>query len=339
MKDLDYITDSPPNAAVPLSELDGRPLPQDQVYLRNSFPTPGPNEVTEEIEVVLPGQPSRTLTPEDLGRLAPVTMNIVLECAGNGRSFMRPVVTGLAWGLGGASPIRIGGVRLIDALGAVPEEVVEVVLTGFDRGTVSPEGEVPYQFSVPADLVRDGSALLVTHVGGELLGHEHGGPVRFMLPGHYAMKSVKWLTRIEGVTTPFTGHFVNRYRYFGDHTFEDGSPVAEIQVRSVIARPIDGERLPAGPVTVAGSAWTGTGTIVAVELSADHGRTWLDADLGRASGRAAVDWYLELALGSGRHTVMARARDSEGNVQPLEPRWNRGGYANNLIHRVGFDMA
>jgi hypothetical protein len=31
---------------------------------------------------------------------------------------------------------------------------------------------------------------------------------------------------------------------------------------------------------------------------------------------------------------MARATDDSGASQPLEPRWNRNGYANNVIQRV-----
>jgi len=307
--------------------------------MRNSFPMPEPGQVTGEIEVNLPGRPPRTLTPDGLAGLEQVDVDLVLECAGNGRSLIRPVVAGVEWGLGGASPVRVGGVRLIDAVGQVPDEVTEMVFTGFDRGTVHPEGEVHFQFSIPARLVRDGSAMLVTHVGGEPLGLEHGGPVRLVVPGHYAMKSVKWLIRIEGVTEPFSGHFVKRYRFFGDDLLEDGSPVAEIQVRSVIARPGRGERMTAGRVTVAGSAWSGVAAVEQVTLSADRGETWVDAELTPGAGPlAAISWRHELTLGSGMHTVMARAIDASGNTQPLVSRWNKGGYANNVVHTVEFEV-
>jgi DMSO/TMAO reductase YedYZ molybdopterin-dependent catalytic subunit len=211
------------------------------------------------------------------------------------------------------------------------------VLTGCDRGVVSPEGEVPYQFSIPADLVRQGSGLLVTAIGDEPLAHEHGGPIRFVLPGHYAMKSVKWLARIEGVTTPFQGHFVNRYRFFGDAIFEEGAPVGPIQVRSVIASPADGDRVPAGQVAVSGSAWSGAGPVTEVVVSVDDGKEWLEADVEAGPGHfAAVAWRLDLPVDPGEHVVMARATDASGATQPLLSRWNRGGYANNVVHEVSF---
>ena len=337
MSSLDYITVSPPNAAVPLTDLDGRALPQHRVYQRNSFEMPAPSAVTGEIEVLLPGRPDETLDLPRLARLEHVTEEMVLECAGNGRSLITPAVTGLEWGLGGASPIRVGGVRLIDALGEIPDEVTELVLTGCDRGVVRPEGEVPYQFSIPADLVRQGQGLLVTGIGDEALDHEHGGPIRFVLPGHYAMKSVKWLTRIEGERSPFQGHFVNRYRFFGDNVFEDGSPVARIQVRSVIASPTEGAPVPAGRVAVSGSAWSGSGAVTSVAVSVDDGEEWVEADVEAGPGHfAAAAWRLELPVAPGEHVVTSRATDASGGSQPLVSRWNRGGYANNVVHRVRF---
>jgi DMSO/TMAO reductase YedYZ molybdopterin-dependent catalytic subunit len=335
---LEYITDSPPNAAVPLHELDGRLIPQDRAYMRNSFHPPAPGEVSGEIEAVFPGKPPRTLTPETLSGLDQMKMDMVLECAGNGRSLVRPVVSGLEWGFGGVSPIRIGGVRLIDALEGVPDEVIEIVLTGFDTGEVWPEGKVHYQFSVPTQRVRDGSSLLVTRWGDEPLGVEHGGPVRFVLPGHYAMRSVKWLTRIEGVDEPFTGHFVNRYRYLGDDQFDDGSPVAEILVRSVIARPNEEEVVPAGTLIVSGSAWSGNGEVVEVSVSMDLGKTWQAAELTPGSGPlAAAAWRHEVVVAPGPHQLMARATDTSGDSQPLRPRWNKNGYANNVVHTASFE--
>jgi sulfane dehydrogenase subunit SoxC len=338
MKYLRFITRQPPNAGVPMAHLNGRALPQGQIYMRNTFPMPGLGQVTGPIEVILPGHEPTTLSPAKLTGLPRVTIDMVLECAGNGRSLMTPAPNGLAWDLGGASPIRVGGVRLSEALGVIPEEVVEVVFTGVDQGRVKPEGLVNYQFSIDAGLARSGVPLLATHIGDQPLAHEHGGPLRLVVPGHYAMKSVKWLTRVEGVTEPFTGHFVNRYRYLGDAEFEEGLPVGAIQVRSVIARPEDGARLPAGPITLEGSAWSGQGAITRVEVSTDGGETWSEADLTVDRGDlAATGWRHELVVAPGSQTVMARATDATGNTQPLQPRWNRYGYANNVVHRVSLE--
>jgi len=339
MTELDFITEQPPNAAVPLRFLDGSPLGQDRVYMRNSFPTPEPSRVTGEIQLLLPGREPDILNPDLLAAMTQVTIDMVLECAGNGRSLMDPVPDGLPWQLGGVSPIRVTGVKLRDALGSIPREVVEIVFTGLDRGAVWPEGEINYQFSIDANLARSEAPMLVTRIGGELLGYEHGGPIRLIVPGHYAMKSVKWLSEIEGVTEPFGGHFVQRYRYLGDTDLEDGTAVGPIQVRSVIAQPEQDARLQPGPVTVKGSAWSGEGQITMVEISVDDGRSWTESLLAPgASEHAPARWRHELVLGSGRHTIIARATDSAGSTQPLRARWNKRGYANNAAHRLEVEV-
>lgn len=338
MTHLEYITIEPPNASVPVTDLDGSLLTQDRVYMRNSFSLPDLKQVTGEIRVLIPGKQARTVTPDDLGVLPRATIDMVLECAGNGRSLMSPVPSGLAWELGGASPIRVSGARLADVIGDLPQDVEEVVFTGADEGEVRPEGRINYQFSLDAALARSDGPLLVTHIGDEPLAHEHGGPVRLVVPGHYAMKSVKWLTRIEAATEPFTGHFVNRYRYIDDHEFEDGAAVGAIQVRSVISHPADGASVPAGRLALAGSSWSGNG-ISRVEISTDGGETWLDAGLspGRG-GHAAVAWRHEIEASPGVHTVMVKATDATGMSQPIRPRWNKNGYANNLVHTVTFNV-
>jgi DMSO/TMAO reductase YedYZ molybdopterin-dependent catalytic subunit len=217
--------------------------------------------------------------------------------------------------------------------------VVELVITGADHGDVYPEGDVNYQFSVSSERVADGSALLVTQWGGEPLGLDHGGPLRFMLPGDYAMRSVKWVTRIEGVTKPFMGHFVERYRYIGDVRFAEGSPVGAIQIRSVIASPADGETVPEGRIVATGSAWSGEAPITDVSVSTNDGETWLKADLEPGAGLlSAVGWRREIRLDPGRHTLMARATDADGETQPKDPRWNARGYANNMIQHVTFEV-
>jgi DMSO/TMAO reductase YedYZ molybdopterin-dependent catalytic subunit len=323
-----------------MSRLDGRPLGQDRAYLRNSFPTPPPEALTGEIDVVIPGLPGRTINAEDLAALPPIEVDLVLECAGNGRSLLRPAVDGLAWGFGAVSPIRVRGVRLADLLGDLPHGVVEMVVTGADRGMVNPEGEVNYQFSVQRERVADGSALLVTDWGGEPLGPDHGGPIRFVLPGDYAMRSVKWVTRIEVVTRPFSGHFVKRYRYLEDPRHDDGTPVGVIHVRSVISSPADGETVAPGRITVGGSAWSGTAPITDVSISFDDGATWLPTILHPGAGPfAATAWRCEVELAPGHHTVMARATDASGRMQPLDPPWNARGYGNNVVQSVGFEVA
>jgi len=94
---LEYLTVSPPNAAVPISDLHGRPLPQHRVYQRNSFPMPVPGEISGEVEVLLPGRRRETLDLPRLAKLEQVVEEMVLECAGNGRGQMSPRYPSVPW--------------------------------------------------------------------------------------------------------------------------------------------------------------------------------------------------------------------------------------------------
>lgn len=324
------LTDFPANVEVKAQGLSGVALSQAQMYVRSNFAPP--LNPSGGFEVVVPGRKARLVTADSFLPLRDVEIDVVLECAGNGRALMNPVPEGTPWGLGGVSPIRIAGVRLAEVVGSLPEEVVDLVFTGADG----------YQFSIDKETALSRLPILVTHIGGEPLNLLHGGAIRLVVPGQYAMKSVKWLTRVEAVTKPFLGEFVQRYRYFSDSAGErENAPVGPIAVRSIISSPVDGESVPRESIEIQGSAWTGTGEVTSVDLSIDGGKTWHEADLIRreVGGRwAPVQWAITLQAKRGEREVMARATDSEGNTQPLESRWNRNGYANNVVHRIAVSV-
>ena len=310
--------------------LDGRRLASGSIYQRNNF-TP-PISPAQEIEVRT-GLREFALNLEELGWLPRVELDMMLECAGNGRALMDPTPEGVPWALGAASPVHFSGVRLLDAVGVLPETVVELVCTGSDSGVVDPEGSVNYQFSLTPDLWD--RALLATRLNDQPLPFEHGGPVRLVVPGQYAMKSVKWLRAIDAVDEPFIGHFVNKYRYFGDNREPEGAPVGAIEVRSLIAHPADGSTLTEGKTVVRGMAWSATSGISSVELSLDDGETWSAATVRPSeSPYGPATWEAEMALAPGIYVIAAKATDASGTTQPEDPRWNRNGFANNVVQRV-----
>jgi hypothetical protein len=67
----------------------------------------------------------------------------------------------------------------------------------------------------------------------------------------------------------------------------------------------------------------------------------VEADLiqRETGGRwAAIQWSAVVDVEPGQIQVMARATDSSGAGQPLETRWNKGGFANNAVQRVGVEV-
>jgi DMSO/TMAO reductase YedYZ molybdopterin-dependent catalytic subunit len=162
---------------------------------------------------------------------------------------------------------------------------------------------------------------------------DHGYPLRAIVPGHYGMASVKWLTHIHAVREPFPGYWqTSDYGYWDDL---DGKPVrralAEMKVKSEIARPRAYETLePSRVYTISGVAWAGETDVTHVEVTTDGGHTWVEAPFvdpvqRHAWRRWRMDWTTPAQ--PGRYILLARATDAEGHVQPdiHDPRY--GGYA------------
>ena len=283
-----------------------------------------------------------SLTLDELETWPSVELAVTMECAGNGRAQLEPHVVSQPWLLEAVGTARWRGVRVADLLAdaGIEKEAVEVVFTGLDRG-VEGEEEQLYARSVEVgELGRD--ALLAYEVNGVPLPPQHGYPLRLVVPGWYGMTSVKWLARITAVDTPFDGYQMRQAYRFRDFEEEKGVPVSRMRPRSLLVPPGIPEFMSrrrmvrSGKCELVGRAWSGVADIAGVEVSTDGGATWGDAEverngLGRWAWRA---WRFTWDARPGEHELCSRARDAAGNVQPLEPAWNTGGYGNNAVQRV-----
>jgi DMSO/TMAO reductase YedYZ molybdopterin-dependent catalytic subunit len=283
-----------------------------------------------------------TLTLDELQARPAITQAVTMECAGNGRAAIRPRALSQPWLLEAVGTAEWTGVPVRDVLAeaGVLDDAVEVLFSGLDRGI---EGGVEqrYERSLPVGEAQRGDLLLAYAVNGRPLPPQHGFPLRLVVPGWYGMTSVKWLSEITVLTAPFDGYqHTTSYRM---RTSEDdpGTPVTRMMPRSLMVPPGIPEFLSRirhvapGEHLVEGRAWSGWGAVERVEFSADDGMTWADAELDEPVGptawrRWSIRWHAE----PGDHVLCCRASDMAGNVQPLEPPWNPGGYANNAVHRV-----
>ena len=78
------------------------------------------------------------------------------------------------------------------------------------------------------------------------------------------------------------------------------------------------------------------GKVTKVEISFDDDENWMDTHLDPPTSsygyyRWKYNWRPE---STGRYLITARAYDSDGQVQPLAARWNKGGYGNNKVHQI-----
>jgi len=174
-------------------------------------------------------------------------------------------------------------------------------------------------------------------MNGNDLPPEHGFPVRAIVPGWYAMASIKWLQRIIVTDQPFAGYYQTLdYSYWkrrGD--VAELSPVTELQIKAEIAKPAQSDKVPANStVRIHGAAWASDNEIVRVDVSTDGGSTWKEATLlGDSKPNAWRFWEFnwKTPTASGKQTIVARAVDSLGQTQPAHRDSDRGTYMINHL--------
>jgi DMSO/TMAO reductase YedYZ molybdopterin-dependent catalytic subunit len=328
---------APENRPTALRELLAARTPTAAHYRRNHFPYPRIDPATWRLPVTGAVAHPLDLTLDDLRALPPHEATVLLECAGHRRTEFSPAIAGVQWSLGALSQAHWSGPRLADVLdrAGVAGDAVEVVLHGADRGAF---GEVPgthsFSRSLPVARAVHPDTLIALEMNGEPLPAEHGAPARAVVPGWYAMDSVKWLCAIEVMTEPFRGPFQELdYRLQTADEQGIGVRIEEMPVHSLFVSVSSGDPLPAGEREVAGIAWGGSG-IAAVEVRVGAG-DWEPATVTASGPYQRVVWRAVVTLEPGRTQLAVRATDTRGRVQPEALTWNRRGYVNNSVQRLG----
>jgi DMSO/TMAO reductase YedYZ molybdopterin-dependent catalytic subunit len=158
--------------------------------------------------------------------------------------------------------------------------------------------------------------------------------VRAIVPGWYAMDSVKWLASIRAVTRPFRGAFqAVDYRWIEPGERGAGRRIDRLSVHALITAPAEGEHLRAGPAVIRGASWAGEVHVARVEVSVDGG-PWEVAEIERRGLYARALWRHEVDLAPGVRRIAVRATDRRGEAQPERPVPNAGGYCANAVHRI-----
>lgn len=343
-------SESPLNLEMPFSAVDSFLTPTKRFYVRMHFPIPAIDRDGWRLQVEGEVEQPFAINYEQLMDLESVTAPVTLECAGNNRNFLEPKVNGVQWHLGAVGTAEWTAVRLSILLErAHPKpNAREVILEGADKGMLedpkSPPGELKFARSVPLEKARR-DVLLAYKMNGSELPPEHGFPLRAIVPGWYAMASVKWLQRIIVTDRPFNGYYQTiDYAYW--HRTEYGhwqrgeniaqlTPLSELQVKAEIARPAEGETVPANTkFRVRGAAWACDTEISKVELSTDGGATWNQATLvGQSIPNAWRLWEIDWQTPSQpeKRILIARATDSLGRTQPVHRDPDRGSYMINHL--------
>src|SRR5438132_10088564 len=331
----------PKNLEAPFYRLDSYLTPTELFYIRSHFPTPKLDRASYQLRIDGAVRSPLGLSYEELRNMPSETRVATLECAGNSRVFLVPQVQGAQWELGAVSNAEWTGVPLRALLerAGLAEDACEIVLEGADRGTPKEEPMPPipisYAWSLPRTKALRSEVLIAYQMNGRELPRDHGFPVRAIVPGHYGMASVKWLTGIQAVREPFHGYWqTSDYAYSASM---DGKPVrrqsGEMKLKSEIARPRVYETLaPNRSYTVSGAAWAGETDVTEIAVSTDGGQTWGEAEFldpvrRHAWRRWKFDWLTPKE--PGQYTLLARAKDASGLLQPDKHDQNYGSYVIN----------
>jgi DMSO/TMAO reductase YedYZ molybdopterin-dependent catalytic subunit len=311
-------------------------------YLLIHFDIPYiPSEAEWRLDIGGEVERAVTLNMAQIKALPSKTLRVTLECAGNGRGLFPMRMPSMPWMSEAVGTAEWTGTPLknvLDMAGLKPG-TVDIAFESIDRGSDRGNEHV-YGRSLKPDLALSEDVMLVWAMNSQPLLPQHGFPLRLVVPGWYGMASVKWLRTITALPKPYTGHQQVGTYHFKKTAEEKGTPITHIRVKSLMVPPgipdwYTRQRLvDRGRVEIFGRAWSGGAVPIAkVEVAVD-GR-WQVAALDPPAGKFAWrGWRFDWNAEPGEHTLMCRATDANGKVQPMEADYDRGGFGNNAVQQV-----
>ena len=338
---------TPPLLETPMAVFDGDILtPNDRHYVRWHWPFPTEIDAAA-FRLRVGGQVAKPLSLSliDLKRLPHFEITAVNQCSGNSRGLVVPRVAGAQWAHGAMANARWTGVRLRDVLGAagVRPGAVQVRFSGLDGVPV--DGAPQFMKSLALDHALGGEVMIAWAMNGAPLPLVNGFPLRLVVPGWFSTYWVKMLDSIEVLDAPDENYWMAKAYLVPDNptaTAAPGTkefarvPISRMPPRSFITNVADGAVRAFAPVLpVGGIAFGGDAGVRGVEVSGDGGASWAPARLGPDAGRYSFRRFDAMVpVARSGAVLMARATSSSGLVQPMQPNWNPGGYARNVVEAV-----
>ena len=319
-----------PTRMLDIRKIDGMLTPKDQFFAINHYNRPEIDPAAYRLKFTGMLNKPAQFSLADLKAMKVTELVNGYECSGNSARSMQ----------GLSSCGKFTGVKLSTVLKqlGVQSKAREVVFFGTDRGKEDvvfrqQTFKVEQQFgrSITLENAMKPEPLLAYLLNGDPLTVPQGFPLRLIMPGWYGVANVKWLSEVHIQEDRYLGNFQARwYRTMrgvggkGEDTDPETqwveSEVTRIQIKSVIAR----VRKTGNTHQVFGFVLNDGTPLKSVEVQVDGG-AWQKATLDSAN--TAHSWklftYRWEGATPGEHTIVSRATDANGVVQPVEAELSR----------------
>jgi DMSO/TMAO reductase YedYZ molybdopterin-dependent catalytic subunit len=308
--------------------------PTEDFYLVQHYGNPMVDPATYKLRVTGLVNKPMELTLAQLRQRPRTEIVAGFECGGSGNANFNRLCGNARWaGTSLSALLREAGLQ---------PHAREVVFFGVDKGMESvthggaaQQVEQHFGRSMSTDDAMKPELMLCWEMNGAPLEPGHGAPVRLLVPGWYGVSNVKWLDHIHVQDTRFMGRFMSRDyvtligQKIGDQTIWNETSVSRIRIKSVLSRLTRmGTRY-----TIHGFVLNDGAALKSVEVRVDNG-PWQAARLNPQNTQ--FSWklfsYEWNNLSPGEHTIVSRATDANGVMQPEESeladkksRWENNG--------------
>ncbi len=333
---LIVLNDRPINAETPAHLLDDEITPANRFFVRNNGIPPTLEDIdlntwTLEIAGESCENPTTFTLAELKQKFEQVTLQILLECGGNGRSEYNPPATSNQWSIGAVGCAEWTGVRLKEVLAScgIKEDAVYIGYYGADTHSSGEPTKISLSRGVPMAKALEDETLIAWAMNGQDIPLQNGYPLRLVCGGWPASTSGKWLKQIVIRNPIHDGPKMGGQSYRvpcntvapGTRVPDDDMCIIEsMPVKSIVTFPKSGLLHEVGkPLAVRGHAWVGDLQVSELYVSNNFGTTWIKADLRPPVNRLAWQhWQATVEFPkTGYYEVWARAVDSQGNSQPM----------------------
>jgi DMSO/TMAO reductase YedYZ molybdopterin-dependent catalytic subunit len=311
--------DTPPDRRLlDIRTIDGPFTPADRFATTQHYGHPEVNLGTFRLKIDGLVERPQELSLDDLKKMRSSDIVAGFECSGN-----RGPLHGLC---GNGRWTGVSLKRVLDAVGVKPA-AREFVFFGADHGEEEVEWrtqkfklDVPFGRSLNREKAMSADPLLAWALNGEPLTKHQGAPLRLIVPGWYGVANVKWVSQVHVQADAYVGKYQARwYRTVrgemvgGEMKYMETS-VTHMQLNSFVARVTKN----ANQHKVLGVVLNDGTPIKAIEVKIDEG-PWEAATVDPAT-KDKYGWklftYVWNGATPGPHTVVSRATDVTGRVQP-----------------------